>query len=185
SVFEQRVAPVLRDEKWKRVGLVNNAAAIGPLTPLERLTPDDLMDVYAVNSAAPIWLMGFVVRYAPRDAAIRIVNVSSGAAKRGAAGLSAYGSSKAALRLAGIALASEADRPPAGATPRNLAILSYEPSVVETAMQAHARSLSPEVFPWVGDFQRFKNDGMLIPAGDVTAVIAGFLESDPSERFGE
>ena len=66
-----------------------------------------------MNAAAPAWLMGFVLRHAPADAAIRIVNVSSGAAVRGFGGVMAYCASKAALRMIGMVAAAEFDEPPA------------------------------------------------------------------------
>lgn len=184
DVFENRVAPLVKNGKWKRVALVNNAAAIGPLAPLERVTPSELMAVYAVNSAAPIWLMGFVIRHTPSGLPVRIVNISTGAATDGVPGLSAYGSSKAALRLAGMALAAESARPPGGER-RNVAVLSYEPGVVETPMQAHARGTPAEVFPWVDAFHRFQSEGMLVSPDEVTGEIVEFVEGEPRRRFTE
>ena len=183
-VFEERIAPLLWEERWNRIALVNNAAVTGPLAPLERVAPDELMTVYAVNSVAPVWLMGFVSRASRPGIPVRIVNVSTGAATEGVPGLSVYGSSKAALRLAGMAFASESAKPPTGVV-RDLAILSYEPGVVETQMQAQARSTPADVFPWVDTFQRFQAEGLLVSPEDVTGEIAAFVESDPRERFTE
>ncbi len=117
--------------------------------------------------------------------AIRIVNISTGAARGGTAGLSAYAASKAALRVVGITLASESARPPHGQPARDLAILSYEPSTVDTAMQVQARETSVDEFPWVDTFQNFKAEGRLAAASDVTPTIAQFVDSDPAERFSE
>jgi benzil reductase ((S)-benzoin forming) len=180
-----RIAPTVRDAQWKRVALVNNAAITGPLGPLEHLTPPELTSVYAVNAIAPIWLMGFVGRNAASDVAVRIVNVSTGAATQGVPGLSAYGSSKAALRLAGMAFAAESASPPRDQPRRDLAILSYEPGVVDTPMQVHARGTSSDAFPWVEMFHRFRSDGLLVAPHNVTATITNFLDSDPTERFSE
>ena len=80
----EEVGPLLTG--CRRAGLVNNAGMPGPLRPFETNDPSDLAEVYRVNAAAPAWLMGFVLRHAPVDAAIRIVNVSSGAAVRGFGG---------------------------------------------------------------------------------------------------
>jgi benzil reductase ((S)-benzoin forming) len=143
------------------------------------------MRVYALNTAAPAWLMGLVLHHANAAAAIRIVNVSSVAAVQGFGGLAAYGASKAALRLIGMVAAAELDAPPAGVALRDVSILSYDPGVVETARQAHARSQPVEDFPWVGLFHEFKARGMLIAPERPAREIVEFLESDHQPRFAE
>jgi benzil reductase ((S)-benzoin forming) len=185
DTVEREVAPALAGEPWSRVALVNNAATTGPLRPIETLDPGELLRVYAVNSAAPLWLMGFVLRHIHAATPLRIVNVSSGAAVQGFAGLAAYGTSKAALRMAGMVTAAELETPARGATARDVAILSYEPGVVDTAMQTHARSQRVEDFPWVGLFLDFKARRLIVPPDRPAAEIADFLERDGLPRFSE
>jgi NAD(P)-dependent dehydrogenase (short-subunit alcohol dehydrogenase family) len=183
--LEGQLAPLLGSGTRRRIGLVNNAAAAEGLMPVARLDPAMLARVYAVNVIAPVWLMGLVMRASPRNAAVRIVNVSSGAATTGFPGLAAYGSAKAALRLAGMSLASEFDSAKTQEARRDAAILSYEPGVVETDMQRYARSRSPEEFPWVSMFQDFAARGLLVPAERPAAEIVAFLESDGQAAFAE
>jgi benzil reductase ((S)-benzoin forming) len=186
SDLESRLTPHLEHARPDRFGLVNNAAAPEGLVPLARLDPAQLARVYAVNVIAPLWLMGLAVRVTPPNAALRIVNVSSGAATTGFAGLAAYGSSKAALRLAGMSLAREWDTPSPTASPRhNAAILSYEPGVVDTDMQQYARSRRPEEFPWVRMFQDFAARGSLVPPERPAVEIVSFLETDDHPVFAE
>jgi benzil reductase ((S)-benzoin forming) len=171
---------------WHRVGLVNNAASAGLLGPTAQIPPSDFVRLLALNVVAPVWLMGLVASRAPQAAALRIVNVSTGAAVHGFPGLSAYGSSKAALRMAGMVLAAEAeagDR--AGAPSRDLAILSYEPGTVDTPMQEATRAVPKTTFPWVDLFHRFKTDGLLVPPAGPAAEIADFLEGSGHGRFTE
>lgn len=168
-----------------RVGLVNNAAAPEGLVPLANLDPGQLSRVYAVNVVAPLWLMGFAVRTLPADATLRIVNVSSGAATTGFPGLAAYGSSKAALRLAGMSLAREWDTATPSKVLRDAAILSYEPGVVDTDMQRYARTRSPEEFPWVQMFLDFARRGIAVPPEQPARDIVAFLESNNQPRFAE
>src|SRR3974390_2923104 len=85
--IEMRLTSAIGRASWDRVALVNNAASAGLLMPLDRLAPDSLLDMYTVNPAAPIALMGVVLRCAPERAAIRIVNVSTAAAVRAFNGL--------------------------------------------------------------------------------------------------
>ena len=94
----------------RRVGLVNNAASPEGLVPLDSPRPEagraDLRRERR-RAASGSWVTS--LRTSPPDAALRIVNVSTGAATSGFPGLAAYGSSKAALRLAGMSLAREWD----------------------------------------------------------------------------
>jgi NAD(P)-dependent dehydrogenase (short-subunit alcohol dehydrogenase family) len=184
--MESELAPRLAETRWQRVGLVNNAANPAGLGPLPRLPAALLQEVYAVNVIAPIWLMGFVTRIADPAAILRIANVSSGAGVRGFPGLAAYGSSKAALRMAGMVLAAEWESgAPGQRVPADGAILSYEPGVVETNMQQAARSLSPEEMPWVGIFKDFAARGIAVAPEAPARELAQFLESDAAPRFAE
>jgi len=169
-----------------RMGLVNNAAVPEGLMPLGRLDPRQLARIYAVNLIAPLWLMGYALRTAADDTPLRIVNVSSGAATTGFAGLAAYGSSKAALRLAGMSLAREWDTPSPTARPRHdAAILSYEPGVVDTDMQRYARSRPADEFPWAQMFHDFAARGVAVPPERPAREIVAFLESDSEPPFAE
>ena len=67
---------------------------------LEDVDPEGFAELLAVNLVAPVILMGMVVRAAPAEVPVRIVNVSTGAAVQAFPGIGEYGSSKAALRLA-------------------------------------------------------------------------------------
>lgn len=160
----------------ERIGLVNNAAD-GTGNRVENLDAGDLVRYFALNAAAPLWLMGVVARLRPKGSAVRVVNVSSGAATRAIAGLSAYCSSKAALRMAGMTVAEEIDG--------DFSIVSYGPGVVDTAMQAAARSRKKEDFPSVDVFKGFHAEGRLAPPEAPAKEIIGFLESDLPEKFSE
>jgi benzil reductase ((S)-benzoin forming) len=130
--------------------------------------------------------MGFVSRHAPKSAAVRIVNLSSAAAVHAFAGLGAYGSSKAGLRMAGMVLAAEWESTvPDAPTRSNAAILSYEPGTVDTPMQEAARSYSKADFPWVGMFTAMHDRGVLVPPESPAAEIVAFAESDGLPTFTE
>lgn len=185
SVLETEIKGFVGEGLPTRAGLVNNAAVPEGLMPLDRLQVKDLARIYAVNVIAPIWLMGLFARLTPRDSALRIVNVSSGAATMGFPGLAAYGSSKAALRLAGMSLASEWRSDSPAHTRADAAILSYEPGVVETDMQRYARAQPRDEFPWVGMFLEFEARQVLVPPERPAADIVSFLESDHQPPFAE
>jgi len=184
--LEAQLETHVRLANASRVGLVNNAASPEGLMPLANLDARLLARIYAVNAIAPLWLMGYVVRSTPSDRALRIVNVSTGAATIGFPGLAAYGSSKAALRLAGMSLAREWEAGGiASGTPRDAAIVSYEPGIVATDMQRYARSRSPAEFPWVGIFLDFEARGLAVPPERPATDIVAFLESNGQSPFAE
>ena len=183
---DEHIVPQLRDAKWARVGLVNNAANGGPLGAAHTIQPAELMQANAVNVAAPLWLMGVMSRHCEPGVPLRIVNVSSGAAVQGIPGLAAYASSKAALRMAGMVVAAEwQSNVPHAPTRADAAILSYEPGTVDTPMQGVARSRAPEEYPWVGMFRAFAEQGRLVPPALPAAEIVAFLEADGQPAFAE
>ena len=184
--LEAPLSSRLADQAWRRIGLVNNAASAGLLGPTAQIPPADFVRLLALNVVTPVWLMGLVASRAPQAVAVRIVNVSTGAAVQGFPGLLAYGSSKAALRMAGMVLAAEADAAdPAAPTAGDVAILSYEPGTVDTAMQEATRAVPKTTFPWVDLFHRFKAEGLLVPPALPAAEIADFLERSDVGRFTE
>ena len=181
DAIADRLTMMLSDHSLRRVGLVNNAANPGLLGPVTHFEHEKLTEVIAVNVAAPIWLMGTLARLTPGSALLRIVNVSTRAAVVGIAGLGGYASSKAALRMAGMVLASELD----AAGDKRTSILSYEPGTVDTPMQANARALTRDVLPSVELFTGFAATGKLIRPEAPAREIADFLESDTRTRFLE
>jgi NAD(P)-dependent dehydrogenase (short-subunit alcohol dehydrogenase family) len=162
------------NENWSRVGLVNNAA-VGLAGRIQDVEPRELARSFELNSAMPLWLMGFMIKHA--KAPIRVVNVSSGAAVRPFPGLAAYCAAKAGLHLGGASVAAE-DAP-------DLHILSYQPGVVDTEMQLATRSKSLDEFPWGTTFRQFHSEGRLVAPERPAAEIVEFLEAEGGERFNE
>ncbi|MGD1976944.1 MAG: SDR family NAD(P)-dependent oxidoreductase [Gammaproteobacteria bacterium] len=186
TLAEKRLGALMRDPRWARVALVNNAALGGSHKGIEDTDPEELAWLLAVNTVAPVYLMGFAARTVPPQTALRIVNVSSGAAHRGFPGLGDYCASKAALRLAGMALGEElrSEGRPGGAR-ADAAVLSYEPGVVDTPMQTRARSGGGEDSPWSRPFRDFREQGLLEKPEDVIGPVVEFLSGDAGSAFVE
>jgi hypothetical protein len=88
--------------------------------------------------------------------------------------------------MAGMVLADEwASDAPHAPRRANAAIVSFEPGIVDTAMQNVARAHSAEQFPWVGMFKDFSAQGRLIPPRVPATEIVSILESDPTQSFSE
>lgn len=182
-IGENELGPLVRDGGWQRVGLVNNAGVTGVMSPLEEKDVGEVAAVFAVNVLAPMYLMGLLMRAAPPAAAVRIVNVSTGAAVRPLPGASEYGGSKAGLRMAGMVLGEELSDPEhPGRRRENAGILSYEPGVVDTAMQASARAEGP---PYNRRFVAMHEQGALAPPEGPAQEIAEFLGRDRVDAFME
>jgi benzil reductase ((S)-benzoin forming) len=182
--LEKDLPVILASPEFKRVGLVNNAAALGPLGYLDKASLGDIAKVLMVNTLAPTLLMNLVMRSVAQSTPIRIVNVSTGAATGAYPGIGAYSISKAALRMAGMSLASEWDAPESKSRPADAAILSYEPGLVDTDMQRVSRERPVDEFPW-DMFRGFAREKLLVPPERPAAEIVEFLESNKQPHFAE
>ena len=160
--FATYLAPLVQSAGLQRLALVNNAADVALYGQLSDVDAADMLQAYAVNSVAPVLLMGLVTRHVAAPTAVRIVNVSTAAARAAYPGLGTYAMTKAALRLAGMVMAEELQLGSARGDRRDISILSYEPGVVDTPMQLAARSASPSRLPIVDVFNGFKANGDLV-----------------------
>ena len=86
--------------------LINNAG-IFPFGPTHEMSEESFDDVYALNVKAPYFLVAELAPSMAQRGKGAIVNVSTMVADYGAAGLSLYGSSKAAINLLTKAWAAE------------------------------------------------------------------------------
>jgi NAD(P)-dependent dehydrogenase (short-subunit alcohol dehydrogenase family) len=83
--------------------------------------------------------------------------------------------------MAGTALGTELD----SGNSSNIAILSYAPGTVETAMQEKLRSRSTDNFPASQMFKQFHENGMLVAPENVLQPIVSFMDDANPEVYGE
>lgn len=184
--LDEALGPVVADSAVTRLALVNNAADPGLLGPLDRVDPVAMLRISAINVVGPAALMGWLVRRSRSDVPLRVVNVSSGAATVPFTGFSAYGSSKAALRMVGMILATELESAEHPASARaDATVMSYDPGVVDTAMQATVRESTIEVLPSLETFKHLLANGLLAPPEAPAGEIADYLDGDGHARFSE
>lgn len=183
--LDAQLGPLVSGAAVSRVALVNNAADVALLGQVDQLDPTRMLRAFAVNTVAPVLLMGWVLRSTPPRIPIRIVNVSSGAAVEAYPGLGVYAATKAALRMTGMVLATELDVRAASGTQRDVSIWSYEPGIVETSMQEAVRSSTADVVPIVAVFQQFAAEGRVLPVAAPVGDIITHVEADGHPRFSE
>jgi benzil reductase ((S)-benzoin forming) len=159
----------LADTKPASVCLLNNAATAGPVGTLGRLGAGEIASSIAVNLAAVVTLTNLFCRlFADPALPRRVINVSSGAAQTALAGESVYCVAKAGMEMLTKALAVEQQAP-------GFRAITVRPGVIDTEMQAFARSQSRDVLPSVDLFLGFHRDGRLVAPEVVAAKIVGTL----------
>ena len=145
--------------------LINNAGTVAPSAPLGAQPDDAIIHAVNLNITAPLLLANAVLAHARDRDNVRIVHISSGAARKPYPGWSIYGASKAAL-----------DRHAADAAAEGVRIVSLAPGVVDTAMQAGMRN--DAAFPLREQFAALHADGKLQSASDTAAKILAYCLSD-------
>lgn len=177
---ERALPPALGLGGARSLALVNNAGVVEPVAPVARLAPDAIARALLVDAAAPLVLSGWALRQ-ERVERLRIVDLSSGAARSPYAGWAAYCAGKAALEIAGKVVALEAgDR--AG---RDTAVVSYAPGVVDTDMQARIRAHPETDFPSRARFVALHAQGELVAPEGPAAEIAELCGSDGLPAWSE
>jgi benzil reductase ((S)-benzoin forming) len=179
--LEPKLTELLMSRAWSKVALINNAAVTGQTRNMSQLRAQALSNSLAINTVAPVALMGLITRVCPPETPVRIVNISTGLASRPLPGCTDYCVSKAALLMAGKVLGTELD----SGNRSNIAILSYAPGTVETAMQEKLRSRSTDNFPATQMFKQFHDEGMLVAPENVLQPIVSFMDDANPEVYGE
>jgi NAD(P)-dependent dehydrogenase (short-subunit alcohol dehydrogenase family) len=154
-----------------RVLLINNAGTLGPVGPLSRQDPALVGAAIALNVAAPLQLSAaLAARVLPRGAELRVLHVSSGAARNAYAGWSVYCASKAALDQHARAVTLDGVA--------GLRIASVAPGVIDTAMQAQIRATDAADFPQRERFEALRERGQLLAPADVATRLLSYLQGD-------
>ena len=165
-----------RSDAWREIcqeadtlWLFDNAGTVAPSAPLGAQPDEQITHAINLNITAPLLLANAVLAHARDRDHVRIVHISSGAARKPYPGWSIYGASKAAL-----------DRHAADAAAEGVRIVSLAPGVVDTAMQAGMRA--DPAFPLRDQFAALHADGKLQSAADTAAKILAYCQSDQFAR---
>jgi NAD(P)-dependent dehydrogenase (short-subunit alcohol dehydrogenase family) len=146
--------------------LLNNAAVVSPVGPLDAQDPEAVMRACTLNVSAPMALSAAVVRASP-GAQRRILHISSGAGRTAYPGWSVYCATKAALDQHARAVALDGER--------GVRICSLAPGVIDTGMQAEIRATSAARFPLRQRFVDLKETGALIDPDECAERVIDYL----------
>lgn len=161
-----------RGADWATVTLINNAALIPEIAPLEDSAASDLAVALRVGLEAPMMLCGAFLRATAAWPGVRkVLNISSGLGRRAMASQSAYCAVKAGMDHFTRCMALEQQRLPHGAR-----VCSLAPGVIDTDMQVQLRSTDPARFPDVGNFIGMKNQGQLSSPEDAARRVLAYLD---------
>jgi NAD(P)-dependent dehydrogenase (short-subunit alcohol dehydrogenase family) len=152
-------AKLIRDELGTADVLVNNAGAVQPLGPTDRIDPLEWARAITVNLTAAVSLTLALLPAMLANRRGHIVNVSSGIVESPSSmiGGNAYITGKTALEAHTLNLAAElADS--------GVAVNVFRPGIVDTAMQGWIRGQDPkEIGAQLHErFVRYHADGVLI-----------------------
>lgn len=161
---------------FERIVLVNNAGWIGEIEHVGHLQPENILSLYNLNVIAPAILSNaFAKAYGAVDAVKLVINISSGAAKKGLDGWSGYSSSKAAINLF-----TEAAQNESNLNKNGIRYFAVAPGVVDTAMQTDIRSAKSESFSSLAKFQGLYQNNQLSSPSHAAQKIIYLIE-----HFGE
>jgi benzil reductase ((S)-benzoin forming) len=157
---------------YASVALINNAAVIGRLGPLDPLDSADIGRALRVGLEAPMALTAaFLQGTRAWPMARRILNISSGLGRRAMAGSALYCAAKAGMDHFSRCVALDEARRGNGAR-----VVSLAPGVIDTDMQATLRSADPAQFPELGNFQNLHTSGALASPEAAAARVLAWLD---------
>lgn len=167
----------LGSDRSQSLTLINNAGVVTPMVPAGDYAAEEVCQALAINLTAPILLTNAFLQLAPAFAdRLRILNISSGAARQVYPGWGIYGAGKAGLDHFTRHVAAEQARHPHGAQ----AVALY-PGVIDSDMQQTIRAADSDGFPMKPRFDALKRDGALASPAETARRILDYLES---EAFG-
>lgn len=156
------IKSILNQRKYKTIILVLTGFSIKPIEKIINQEIDKIIENIYTNIISQINIILEILKYSKeKDIDFRIVNLNSGAAYRPISGWSLYSSSKSYMNLFLKSLQLE----------EKIKIVSFDPGVVDTAMQKTIRSQNTREFDFVDMFNNYKINGELNSPQEVANYI--------------
>lgn len=155
------------------ISLINNAGLISPINRIEKCKNNEIISNIHVNLLAPILITASFIRNVHEfKIEKKVINISSGAAKKPYYGWSCYCSAKSGLDLfaKSVKVEQENEEYP-------VKIVSFNPGVMDTNMQKEIRACNSENFIQIERFKAFMDEGKLLSPELVANKIIQLLNS--------
>lgn len=154
---------------------INNAGMLEPIRPLRNVEVDELRRHLEVNVVGVFNGSRAYANHVRRTEKPGVlINISSGAARKGYGGWSAYCASKAAVDRMSECIAIEEQQ-------AGLRVHAVAPGIIDTDMQALIRSTSVHDFPMVEKFHQLKRDDAFSTPEQVAVALLR-LAFDPAKH---
>lgn len=152
EIFEKEINKRIKDQKFNEIVFVNNSSVIEPIGMVGHLNGTDVRAATNINFLAPMLISQVLVRTAEKvSAKIKIVNISSGAAKKPIEGWSVYCATKSAVMMFFDVMSSMPI----------CEVVHVDPGVLNTDMQRKIRASNASEFPHVESFKEMDEKGLL------------------------
>lgn len=164
----------INDLQLSEILFINNAATLKPIKQITDISTDEIIHNTTINITSPVLLTKTIIkRFRNSNIKKTIVNISSGAAKKGHPAWSLYCLAKAGMEnFVNSLLMEEMDKK----YPFN--IFNFDPNVMDTEMQEEIRKVSETDFPEVKNFIDYKRNGHLMEPVDVALKLVTLINSD-------
>lgn len=139
------------------VYLINNAAMLTPVSPIERIETGKIIENIHLNLLAPMIITSNYLKWTKnRNADKRILNISSASAKYLLPSQGCYSTAKAGLDsfTRSMDLEQKLVKYPAK-------VAAVYPGMIDTNLQSEIRSVSTDLFPYVNEFIQISEEGKL------------------------
>ncbi|MFS0870280.1 SDR family NAD(P)-dependent oxidoreductase [Paenibacillus xylanilyticus] len=175
--IEQLVKKILEQiplEETEFLGLINNAAMLEPLKPIDQCSTEEISMNLNISLAAPMILSSSFIRQTNHLTARRkIVNLTSGSGSYPAPSMAAYCTSKAGMNMFSECVAMElAERL------NPVEVIAFDPGMVDTELQAVARGKSTGEFELSGLFNQVYEAGQLKSPREVAKRLIERIEEN-------
>ena len=151
------------DESTQEIVFINNAGTIEPVSYVGQFTHSDIKNSIGVNFIYPVSITDNLISICrEKDVPLRVLNISTGAAKSPFAGWSLYCATKTATRMFFDCLVLENEK---------VSVKHIDPGVMNTGMQKAIRNAPKEHFPKKDQFVKFKHNNELKPPHQVALKI--------------
>jgi len=169
NIFEQ-----IDSQEIEMICLVNNAAMLEPLKPIEECQAEEISNNLHISLIAPIILSScFIRRTETLNVRRKIVNISSGAGVHPLEDMSIYCTAKAGLNMFTSCIGVEQT-----AKGNPIEIIAVDPGMVETAMQKTARGKDIEDFAMAGFFKKAYINGELQSTEQLVADLKNIINKE-------